>query len=93
MELISQRVASGLDVTPSTFKKPRKRKTQIQNVNISGNDAIKSENEAKSVDWKKWGDRVALWKACVDNGKQLFTGTEVQLFLVIFVFSSSNACL
>lgn len=91
MELISQRVASGLDVTPSTFKKPRKRKTQ--NVNTSGDDAIKSRNEGKSVDWKKWGDRVALWKACVDNGKQLFTGTEVRLFLVIFVFSSSNACL
>jgi hypothetical protein len=28
MELISQRVASGLDVKPSTFKRPRKRKPQ-----------------------------------------------------------------
>jgi hypothetical protein len=90
MELISQRVASGLNVKPSTFKRPRKRKPQTRNVEASGDDAVMSDNEAKSVDWKKWGDRATFWKAWVDNGKHLFTGTEVQLFLVVFMVRLSN---
>lgn len=75
MELISQRVASGLDVKPTVLKKPKKPKTQI--VETSGDDPIKPENDGKPVDWKKWGDRAALGKAWVGDGKRLLTGGEV----------------
>lgn len=91
MELISQRIASGQDVKPSTLKKPRKRNLpQTQNVEASGNDAIISENEPQSIDWKKWGDRAASWKTLVDGGVQLLTGIGVRLSLP-FVVRRSNA--
>lgn len=78
MELISQRVASGLNVKPSAFKKPNK--PQTRNVEIGGDDAIISDTEGQSVDWKKWGDRAALLKSWADNGKRLFTRSDVRIF-------------
>lgn len=75
MELISQRVASGLDVKPTALKKPKRAKTQ--NLETTGEDAIKTGTDGKPVDWKKWGDRAALGKSWADDGKRLFTGGEV----------------
>jgi hypothetical protein len=75
MELISQRVASGLDIKPSALKKPKKPKPQ--NVETGGDVSIKSQTEQKPIDWKKWGDRAALGKAWADDGKRLLTGSEV----------------
>jgi GRAM domain-containing protein 4 len=79
MELISQRVASGLSIKPP--KKPKKSKDRNAEL-IS----IQSQTERKPVDWKKWGERAALGKAWANNGKRLFTGDEVRarLFNIFF---------
>ncbi|KIM85186.1 hypothetical protein PILCRDRAFT_5540 [Piloderma croceum F 1598] len=69
MELISQRVASGLSIKPP--KKPKK----PQNRNVE-TISIQSQTEQKPVDWKKWGERAALGKAWANDGKRLFTGDE-----------------
>jgi hypothetical protein len=76
MELISQRVASGLDIKPSPMKKHKK--PNSRNIETSGDASIKSYTEQKSIDWKKWGNRAALGKALAGDGKRLFVGGEVR---------------
>jgi hypothetical protein len=76
MELISQRVASGLSIKPP--KKPKK----PQNRNVE-TISIQSQTEQKPVDWKKWGERAALGKAWANDGKRLFTGDEVRARLFV----------
>lgn len=91
LDIISQRVASGLDVKPSPFPKPKTAKAR--NADASNDGSVKSSTrEEKPIDWKKWGDRAATGKAAIartalgkaalgpawtDDEKRLFTGTEV----------------
>lgn len=74
MDLISQRVALGLDVT-STEQRAKRRKPR--NVQVGGADAAIKEEGDKQVDWRKWSDRAALGKAWAEDSKRLFTGNEV----------------
>ena len=67
MDLISQRVASGLDVT-FTEQVTKRRKPR---------DATIKEEGKKQVDWKKWSDRAVLAKTWAEDAKQLFTGNGV----------------
>jgi hypothetical protein len=76
MDLISQRVASGQDIKPSAFKKPKTPNPQTGQTGDSV--SIKSQTEQNPIDWKKWGDRAALGKAWADDGKRLFTGDDVR---------------
>lgn len=90
LDLISQRVASGLHVKPTPSRKPKIAKAQ--NAEASSNEPIKSsKKEDKPIDWKKWGDRAAIGKAAIartalgkaalgpgtEDEKRLATGTEV----------------
>lgn len=82
MDLISQRVASGLDVKPTALRKLKTTKTQ--NIETGEEGAIKSSRDGKPVDWKKWGDRAAIGKAWADDSKRLFTGNEVRYCCFLF---------
>jgi hypothetical protein len=78
MELISQRVASGLNIKPSPMKKHKK--PNSRNIETGGDASIKSYTEKKSIDWKKWGNRAALGKVLAGDGKRLFAGGEVRKY-------------
>ncbi|KAJ7169911.1 hypothetical protein C8R46DRAFT_1090503 [Mycena filopes] len=73
MELISQRVAAGLDVRPPrpARAKPRNKKEQPPEVS----QAQKKEKE-KDVDWKKWGERAAVGMNWAEDGKRIFTAGQ-----------------
>ena len=71
MELISQRVASGLNIKPTAFKKPK------PHLEKGGVNSMQLQSDQKPVDWQKWGDRAALGKAWANDGKRLFAGNEV----------------
>lgn len=82
MELISQRVAAGLDVKPPRPRRSNKKKNPAAAANDP--DPIKREDthsqpdaRDKSVDWKKWGERAAIGKAWAEDGKRLMTGNQV----------------
>lgn len=80
MNLISKRVAAGLDVTPLSSKRQRPRsKTTSDNdpQRDEGNDRTRSPRDKNHVNWKKWGERAALGKAWADDGKRLFAEGQV----------------
>ncbi|TFK57092.1 hypothetical protein OE88DRAFT_1650667 [Heliocybe sulcata] len=71
MDLISQRVARGLDVRPSNKR------------HGSSNPAVSTPSLAEqpgdvdnNAKWKKWGERVAHGKAWIEGGRQLLKGQE-----------------
>ncbi|TFK41171.1 hypothetical protein BDQ12DRAFT_679017 [Crucibulum laeve] len=92
MELISQRVAAGLDITPLKSNKNKNKSSKQQHSRSrtldldSDVDSIRSirtnhkqskseDGKAKApIDWKKWGDRLAVGKALADGGKRLMIG-------------------
>lgn len=77
MELISQRVAAGLDVTPSR-KHKRSDATESADVDSSHKKGSSSQGSSSSpIDWKKWGDRVAIGKSAVSDIKRLKPGNPV----------------
>ena len=66
MDLISQRVASGLDVTPTEQGAKRRKPKNVQ-------DATIKEEGRKQVDWRKWNGRAALARTWAEDAKRLFT--------------------
>ncbi|KZP31369.1 hypothetical protein FIBSPDRAFT_49641 [Athelia psychrophila] len=90
MDLISQRVASGLHVKPTPLQ--RSKRTKMRSSETGGDDTFSvTSKEVKSIDWKRWGDRAALGKAAFartpfgkatlgpawsDDEKRLYTGTD-----------------
>jgi hypothetical protein len=108
MELISQRVAAGLQVKPNKPSKGGKRKESSDDVGISTSaqmhkGSLSQENDS-SIDWKKWGDRVAVGKSVVTDIKRLrpvrllasFVALESpEMFVVVWertLASSSSYC-
>jgi GRAM domain-containing protein 4 len=84
MELISQRVAAGLDVRPSDPRRQGKKKQApnrntkhladiVEDVTKNGKGKQKEKTE---IDWKKWGERVAIGKAQADEGRRLILGEQ-----------------
>ncbi|KAJ7038215.1 hypothetical protein C8F04DRAFT_1089928 [Mycena alexandri] len=71
MELISQRVAAGLDVRPPrpARAKPRDKKKEPQEVK-------QAQTKDKEVDWKKWGERAAVGMTWAEDGKRIFTAGQ-----------------
>jgi hypothetical protein len=88
MELISQRVAAGLQIKPNKPSKGGKKQDPSDDVGISTpaqkhKGSLSQENDS-SIDWKKWGDRVAVGKIAVTDIKRLRPGKPVS-FLAGFV--------
>jgi hypothetical protein len=73
MDIISQRVAAGLDVKPK--RKARKPKGKSQGDAGDGHKA--GDTQDTTIDWKKWGDRTAMGRHWVGQGKRIITGQEV----------------
>jgi GRAM domain-containing protein 4 len=92
MELISQRIAAGLDVRPSDPRRQSKKKqapdrrtkTFTDNVEDGVKASRGKQKEKTEIDWKKWGERVAIGKAHADEGKRLITGQQVLQFWTFF---------
>ena len=93
MDLISQRVASGLHVKPSPLQRMKRTKTWNADSGSSDTSSFTIKDD-KSIDWKRWGDRAALGKAAFartpfaratlgpawsDDEKRLFTGSDVRI--------------
>jgi len=79
MELISQRVARGLEIKPRTRRSvssPREQDSDALSTQSREREgSIRSVDSGKSdtsVDWKKWGDRVASTKARTGDVKKMF---------------------
>ncbi|KZT30570.1 hypothetical protein NEOLEDRAFT_1053072 [Neolentinus lepideus HHB14362 ss-1] len=71
MDLISQRVARGLDVRPSS--KRHGSSNSVSSPAGFGEQPGDVDNNAK---WKKWSDRVAHGKAWIEGGRRLIKGQE-----------------
>ncbi|KAJ7071042.1 hypothetical protein C8F01DRAFT_1108817 [Mycena amicta] len=71
MELISRRVAAGLDVRPS-----RSRTLDSATMDEESNSiASEAQRSGKSdVDWKKWAERAASGRSWMDDGKRVLNG-------------------
>ncbi|KAJ6621738.1 hypothetical protein B0H10DRAFT_973230 [Mycena sp. CBHHK59/15] len=79
MELISQRVAAGLDVIPARSTRAKKNDKNEQEVadDIAKSDSQRQKQD-KDVNWKKWGERAAIGMTWAEDGKRLFTATQTQ---------------
>ncbi|KAJ6575102.1 hypothetical protein B0H19DRAFT_1127173 [Mycena capillaripes] len=78
MELISQRVAAGLDVRPVRPQKAKARDKKERDGGVAENDAAQqqSQKKDKDVDWKKWGERAAVGMTWAEDGKRIFTAGQ-----------------
>lgn len=77
MQLISQRVAAGLDITPS---RKRKKSDVTESADVASGHKKSSSSQGNSsspVDWKKWGDRVSIGKSAISDIKRLRPGSPV----------------
>jgi GRAM domain-containing protein 4 len=91
MEVISQRVAAGLDVKPRSLgnKMPWDSSASASSLNLAGDLGDSSKKKGNGdVNWNKWANRVA-------EGKRVVTGTQVSgwyslrrwsIFLIFFLF-------
>lgn len=90
MELITERVAAGLDVRPTKARKHNKHarvNTTEGGIRSGQKDGPedphrRSEDKERSVNWKKWGERAAIGKTWAEDSKRLVGGRQV--------FSSSS---
>ncbi|KAJ7706195.1 hypothetical protein B0H17DRAFT_1036123 [Mycena rosella] len=76
MELISQRVAAGLDVRPTRRTRHADKKERAGDVVET--DAVRqtAQKQDKDVDWKKLGERTAVGMTWVEEGKRIFTAGQ-----------------
>lgn len=88
MELISQRVAAGLDVTPARKRKKSDVTESADVTSRSEKNSSSQGNSSSSVDWKKWGNRVAIGKSAVSDIKRLRPGSPVGHRLIAVFFYS-----
>ncbi|CCL99539.1 uncharacterized protein FIBRA_01557 [Fibroporia radiculosa] len=74
MELISQRVALGLDIKPRRSSKDDNQFGDSEISSLRGEESQGSSQAGSSsaVDWKKWGNRVAATKSHTGNVKKMF---------------------
>lgn len=81
MQLISERVAAGLDVKPTKSTKSKRKHTRNQTMDDDdttgkGSD-VPDEAKSQSIDWKKWGERAAIGKTWAEDSKRLIGGRQV----------------
>ncbi len=73
MDLISQRVARGLPVRP----KRRRRARGGSDPHVVQTRREGTEGKSSSVDWNKWGDRIASTKERAGEFRQIFRDGQV----------------
>lgn len=85
MEVISQRIAAGLDINPSKGQSRSKRDVtsednQVVDSSMStpGTPGGSKNDKDKDINWKKWGERAAIGKAWVVEKK--IGGNNVKCF-------------
>ncbi|PCH33659.1 hypothetical protein WOLCODRAFT_160244 [Wolfiporia cocos MD-104 SS10] len=80
MELISQRVARGLEIKPRRRKAATRHDSDDSSTTSEGHESsiasIGSALSNTSVDWKKWGDRVATTQTVTREVKQRLQGGQ-----------------
>ncbi|GBE77961.1 hypothetical protein SCP_0108430 [Sparassis crispa] len=80
MDLISQRVARGLDVKPkrreSDRNSPDRASISTAGETEDGERSVNSSGVHTSVNWRKWGDRVVTTKERTSDLKRLFQGGQ-----------------
>ncbi|KAL6309947.1 hypothetical protein BKA93DRAFT_722328 [Sparassis latifolia] len=80
MDLISQRVARGLDVKPkrreSGRNSPDRASISTAGETEDGERSVNSSGVHTSVNWRKWGDRVVTTKERTSDLKRLFQGGQ-----------------
>ncbi|KAJ3863072.1 hypothetical protein EV359DRAFT_43878 [Lentinula novae-zelandiae] len=96
MEVISRRIAAGLDVNPSKRSSQQSRPSPVALGEIKTDDATSSSapttpggnkpEKGKDVDWKKWGERAAIGKAWIAD-KKLVKKPDVSVSHGIFPLS------
>lgn len=87
MELISQRVAAGLDTRPTRSQKKHLNSDSVESFDSVSKDtkgSLSSSSKDKSIDWKKWGDRVAIGKSAIGDIKRLNPGKPVSTLRILF---------
>ncbi|KAF4623750.1 hypothetical protein D9613_001796 [Agrocybe pediades] len=80
MELISQRVAAGLEVNPTKQKKAQGRPcSSSESLALDSPSSKTQKNQSRSrdnsVDWKKWGSRLAMGKSAASELRRLKPGS------------------
>jgi hypothetical protein len=80
MELISQRVAAGLDTRPTQSRKKHLNSDSVESLDSVSKDtkgSLSQSSKDNAIDWKKWGDRVAIGKSAIGDIKRLNPGKTV----------------
>lgn len=74
MDLISQRVARGLLILPPKSYEPSIKSSDtdsVRSLNVQNREGLRQrffgDENSKSVDWRKWGERAATTKAWADS--------------------------
>nr|GAT44180.1 predicted protein [Mycena chlorophos] len=80
MELISRRVAAGLDVRPSRSRNVTKGKEKERDQDtISVTDSVVSDSPTevreRDANWKKWAGRAQQGKNLVEDGRRMLSGS------------------
>ncbi|KAJ7783774.1 hypothetical protein DFH07DRAFT_873983 [Mycena maculata] len=85
MELISQRVAAGLDVRPVRSQRTKHSDKKEQDGAAAaaelddlrqGSHKKDKDEKGKDVNWKKWGERAAVGMTWAEDGKRIFTAGQ-----------------
>lgn len=69
MEVISQRIAAGLDVNPSKRDKRNTGERINTSMSAPSTPGGSKNDKGQDIDWKKWGERAAIGKAWVTERK------------------------
>ena len=79
MELISQRVARGLPVRPKR-RKGRRRSSEASAISVAGVGERRKHDgsNSSSIDWNKWGDRLASTKERTSEVKKILKDGQVR---------------
>ncbi|KAJ7492631.1 hypothetical protein FB451DRAFT_1551950 [Mycena latifolia] len=79
MELISRRVAAGLDVRPPRSPRSKRGDKKEHDGGVAETDTVQrqgAQKQDRDVNWKKWGERAAVGMTWAEDGKRIFTAGQ-----------------
>lgn len=71
MELISRRVAAGLNVRPLPSRSRYDKKEQGSGLEEAHSDPSGAPNKSSDISWQKWADRAAVGKTWINDGRRV----------------------